>query len=52
MKHLIYSGVENVKREMGFEVPHFDGKGEVEDYLKVIIVIIIIMIISEFLMAK
>ncbi|XP_055977908.1 nmrA-like family domain-containing protein 1 [Sorex fumeus] len=34
LKHVIYSGLENVKRLSGgkLEVPHFDGKGEVEEY--------------------
>ena len=33
VKHYIYSGLENVKRIAGIDVPHFDAKGEVEDYL-------------------
>ncbi|XP_007519858.1 nmrA-like family domain-containing protein 1 [Erinaceus europaeus] len=34
LKHVVYSGLENVKRLSGgkLEVPHFDGKGEVEEY--------------------
>ncbi|XP_012605257.1 nmrA-like family domain-containing protein 1 [Microcebus murinus] len=34
LKHVVYSGLENVKRLTGgkLEVPHFDGKGEVEEY--------------------
>ncbi|XP_006869893.1 PREDICTED: nmrA-like family domain-containing protein 1-like [Chrysochloris asiatica] len=34
VQHVVYSGLENVKQLSGgkLEVPHFDGKGEVEDY--------------------
>nr|XP_012326239.1 nmrA-like family domain-containing protein 1 [Aotus nancymaae] len=34
LKHVVYSGLENVKQLTGgkLEVPHFDGKGEVEEY--------------------
>ncbi|XP_049631847.1 nmrA-like family domain-containing protein 1 [Suncus etruscus] len=34
LKHVVYSGLENVKQLSGgkLEVPHFDGKGEVEEY--------------------
>ncbi|XP_004713526.1 nmrA-like family domain-containing protein 1 [Echinops telfairi] len=34
LQHVVYSGLENVKRLTGgqLEVPHFDGKGEVEEY--------------------
>lgn len=34
LKHVVYSGLENVWRLTGgkLEVPHFDGKGEVEEY--------------------
>ncbi|XP_019523505.1 PREDICTED: nmrA-like family domain-containing protein 1 [Hipposideros armiger] len=34
LKHVVYSGLENVKRLTGgkLEVEHFDGKGEVEEY--------------------
>ncbi|XP_007934160.1 nmrA-like family domain-containing protein 1 [Orycteropus afer afer] len=34
LQHVVYSGLENVKRLSGgkLEVPHFDGKGEVEEY--------------------
>ncbi|KAM8770008.1 nmrA-like family domain-containing protein 1 [Rhynchonycteris naso] len=34
LKHVVYSGLENVKRLTGgkLEVGHFDGKGEVEEY--------------------
>ncbi|XP_069840462.1 nmrA-like family domain-containing protein 1 [Dendropsophus ebraccatus] len=36
LKIVIYSGLENVKKITGgkLEVPHFDGKGEIEDYYK------------------
>lgn len=33
VKHLIYSGLENVKKAIGIECAHFDGKGMVEEYL-------------------
>lgn len=33
VKHLVYSGLENVQKIIGLECPHFDGKGLVEDYL-------------------
>ena len=33
VKHVVYSGLEKVKDITGWECPHFDGKGEVEDYL-------------------
>ncbi|KAF7468997.1 nmrA family domain-containing protein 1-like [Marmota monax] len=34
LKHVVYSGLENVERLSGgkLKVPHFDGKGEVEEY--------------------
>ncbi|XP_036621747.1 nmrA-like family domain-containing protein 1 [Trichosurus vulpecula] len=34
LKHVVYSGLENVKKLTSgkLEVPHFDGKGEVEEY--------------------
>ncbi|XP_032982847.1 nmrA-like family domain-containing protein 1 isoform X1 [Rhinolophus ferrumequinum] len=34
LQHVVYSGLENVKRLTGgkLEVGHFDGKGEVEEY--------------------
>ncbi|XP_068945475.1 nmrA-like family domain-containing protein 1 [Petaurus breviceps papuanus] len=34
LKHVVYSGLENVKKltKGKLEVPHFDGKGEVEEY--------------------
>ncbi|KAG8516006.1 NmrA-like family domain-containing protein 1, partial [Galemys pyrenaicus] len=34
LKHVVYSGLENIQRMSGgkLEVPHFDGKGEVEEY--------------------
>lgn len=34
LKHVVYSGLENVKRLTGgkLKVEHFDGKGEVEEY--------------------
>nr|XP_005601920.1 nmrA-like family domain-containing protein 1 [Equus caballus]XP_008530578.1 PREDICTED: putative nmrA-like family domain-containing protein ENSP00000305954 [Equus przewalskii] len=34
VKHVVFSGLENVKRLSGgkLEVPHFDAKGEVEEY--------------------
>lgn len=34
LKHVVYSGLENVKRLTNgkLEVLHFDGKGEVEEY--------------------
>ncbi|NXG66941.1 NMRL1 protein, partial [Hemiprocne comata] len=36
LHHVVYSGLENVKRLTGgsLEVPHFDGKGEVEEYFR------------------
>ncbi|KAM8960346.1 nmrA-like family domain-containing protein 1 [Pelodytes ibericus] len=36
LKHVVYSGLENVKKLTGgkLEVLHFDGKGEVEEYLR------------------
>ncbi len=33
VKHLVYSGLENVKELIGKPCPHFDGKGIVEKYL-------------------
>lgn len=33
VKHLIYSGLENVKKSIGIDCPHFDSKGIVEEYL-------------------
>ncbi|XP_027731174.1 nmrA-like family domain-containing protein 1 [Vombatus ursinus] len=34
LKHVVYSGLENVRKltKGKLEVPHFDGKGEVEEY--------------------
>ncbi|XP_004577778.2 nmrA-like family domain-containing protein 1 [Ochotona princeps] len=34
LKHVVFSGLENVKKLTGCQlaVPHFDGKGEVEEY--------------------
>ncbi|XP_020836128.1 nmrA-like family domain-containing protein 1 [Phascolarctos cinereus] len=34
LKHVVYSGLENVKKltKGKLEVPHYDGKGEVEEY--------------------
>lgn len=34
LKHVVYSGLENVERLSGgkLKVPHFDGKGEAEEY--------------------
>ncbi|XP_008821843.1 nmrA-like family domain-containing protein 1 isoform X2 [Nannospalax galili] len=34
LKHVVYSGLENVQQLSGgkLQVPHFDGKGEVEEY--------------------
>ncbi|XP_053421834.1 nmrA-like family domain-containing protein 1 isoform X1 [Nycticebus coucang] len=34
LKHVVFSGLENVRRLSGgkLQVPHFDGKGEVEEY--------------------
>lgn len=34
VKHIVFSGLEKVKDIIGKPCPHFDGKGEVEDYLK------------------
>ncbi|KAM8962299.1 nmrA-like family domain-containing protein 1 [Pelodytes ibericus] len=36
LKHVVFSGLENVKKLTGgkLEVPHFDGKGEVEEYFR------------------
>ncbi|NXN31365.1 NMRL1 protein, partial [Nycticryphes semicollaris] len=36
LRHVVYSGLENVKRLTGgqLEVLHFDGKGEVEEYFQ------------------
>ncbi|XP_068102562.1 nmrA-like family domain-containing protein 1 [Hyperolius riggenbachi] len=36
LKHVVYSGLENVKKLTGgkLDVFHFDGKGEVEDYFR------------------
>ncbi|KAE8577533.1 hypothetical protein XENTR_v10022936 [Xenopus tropicalis] len=38
LKHVVYSGLENVKKLTGgkLEVLHFDGKGEVEEYFRAI----------------
>ncbi|XP_053326852.1 nmrA-like family domain-containing protein 1 [Spea bombifrons] len=38
VKHVVYSGLENVKKLTGgkLEVLHFDGKGEVEEYFRAI----------------
>ena len=33
--HLVFSGLENVQKTIGIACPHFDGKGEVEEYLQV-----------------
>ncbi|CAH3027862.1 unnamed protein product [Porites evermanni] len=33
VKHLIYSGLEHVKKVIGIECEHFDSKGIVEEYL-------------------
>ena len=33
IKHLVYSGLENVKEVIGISCPHFDGKGIVVKYL-------------------
>lgn len=33
VNHLIYSGLENVKKAIGIECAHFDSKGIVEEYL-------------------
>nr|XP_033818593.1 nmrA-like family domain-containing protein 1 [Geotrypetes seraphini] len=36
LKHVVFSGLENVKKltKGQLEVPHFDGKGEVEEYFR------------------
>lgn len=36
LHHVVYSGLENVKQLTGgkLEVPHFDGKGEVQEYFQ------------------
>ncbi|NXP55427.1 NMRL1 protein, partial [Heliornis fulica] len=36
LRHVVYSGLENVKKLTGgqLEVAHFDGKGEVEEYFR------------------
>ncbi|NXC22407.1 NMRL1 protein, partial [Corythaeola cristata] len=36
LRHVVYSGLENVKKLTGgqLEVAHFDGKGEVEEYFQ------------------
>ncbi|XP_009986917.1 PREDICTED: nmrA-like family domain-containing protein 1, partial [Tauraco erythrolophus] len=36
LRHVVYSGLENVKKLTGgqLEVPHFDSKGEVEEYFQ------------------
>ncbi|XP_030067337.1 nmrA-like family domain-containing protein 1 [Microcaecilia unicolor] len=38
LKHVVFSGLENVKKltKGQLEVPHFDGKGEVEEYFRAI----------------
>lgn len=38
LRHVVYSGLENVKKLTGgcLEVPHFDGKGMVEEYFQAI----------------
>ncbi|XP_053328011.1 nmrA-like family domain-containing protein 1 [Spea bombifrons] len=38
LKHVIFSGLENVKKLTGgkLEVHHFDGKGEVEEYFRAV----------------
>ncbi|CAH2307831.1 Hypothetical predicted protein [Pelobates cultripes] len=38
LKHVVYSGLENVKKLTGdkLEVLHFDGKGEIEEYFRAI----------------
>ena len=32
--HVIFSGMESTKEEMGIEVPCFDTKAEIEQYIK------------------
>ena len=32
-KHFIYSGLQPVKKLIGKDCPHFDGKAEVEEYM-------------------
>ncbi|XP_051878438.1 nmrA-like family domain-containing protein 1 [Pristis pectinata] len=36
VKHIVFSGLENVKKLTNgkLDVPHFDGKGEIEDYFR------------------
>ncbi|XP_067843945.1 nmrA-like family domain-containing protein 1 [Heptranchias perlo] len=36
VKHLVFSGLENVKKltDGKLDVPHFDGKGEIEEYFR------------------
>ncbi|NXI61984.1 NMRL1 protein, partial [Anseranas semipalmata] len=38
LRHVVYSGLENVKQLTGgcLEVPHFDGKGVVEEYFQAV----------------
>ena len=33
VKHLVFSGLENVNEQIGKACPHFDGKGEIEKYM-------------------
>ena len=35
VKHLIYSGLESVKKSMGLPCPHFDSKADVVEFLQV-----------------
>ena len=34
VQHFVYSGLENVKEAIGKSCHHFDGKAQVESYLK------------------
>jgi uncharacterized protein YbjT (DUF2867 family) len=32
--HIVFSGLEDVEKELGYKVPHFDGKGRVAEYAR------------------
>eukprot|EP00695_Tsukubamonas_globosa_P001975 TRINITY_DN3055_c0_g1_i1.p2 TRINITY_DN3055_c0_g1~~TRINITY_DN3055_c0_g1_i1.p2 ORF type:complete len:164 (-),score=49.35 TRINITY_DN3055_c0_g1_i1:1-492(-) len=34
VKKLVFSGLENATKDAGIAVPHFDAKGDIEEYLK------------------
>ena len=34
MAHVVFSGLESPKEEIGIAVPHFESKAEIEKYIK------------------